>query len=55
MKLEGKVAIITGGNAGIGLEALPDFPMDTPHDRIAFLNPDHAGEILIELRADEKQ
>ena len=41
--------------AGKGVEPLPDFPMDTPHGRIAFLNPDHTGEILIELREDEKQ
>jgi len=38
--------------AGKGVEPLPDFPMDTPHGRIAFLNPDHTGEILIELRED---
>ncbi len=55
MKLEGKIAIITGGNAGVGVGLLPEFPMDTPHGRIAFLNPDHTGAILIELREEEQQ
>lgn len=36
--------------AGRGVESLPGFPRDTPHGRISFLNPDHTGGILIELK-----
>jgi methylmalonyl-CoA/ethylmalonyl-CoA epimerase len=35
--------------AANGIDLLPRFPMDTGHSRVAFLNPDQTGNILIEL------
>ena len=32
-----------------GITPLPQFPMKTPHGRVAFFHPDQTGGILIEL------
>ena len=35
--------------AANGVDPLPRFPMDTGHSKVAFLNPEQTGDILIEL------
>ena len=38
---------------GLGIKPLPEFPMATPHGRVAFLDPQKTGGILWELAEKE--
>jgi len=37
-----------------GVTPLPNFPVETPHGRVAFFDPEKTGGILIELGETEK-